>query len=315
VTRFVRHLRSLWPGYGMALPLPFLVEAAWLAGCHRFRWENAAVVAVVLSLFAIGPRTKRLLLGLYPLGLVGVLYGVMKTIEGVGVSPATVHVCDLRNAEVALFGVTMDGRRVTWHDWFQAHAWLPLDVACAVPYATFIFVIIGCAVWLFARDYVAMLRFTWSFFFLNVIGFATYHVFPAAPPWYYHAHGCSVDMLARASEGPNLARVDALIHVPYFAGMYGRASEVFGAMPSLHVAYALLVVVEGWASFGPGLRTAAVTFYGAMCFAAVYLDHHWILDVVAGSAYCAAVAVVAHRFPRRAPVSICAPREAIRGTS
>jgi membrane-associated phospholipid phosphatase len=124
-----------------------------------------------------------------------------------------------------------------------------------------------------------------------------------------------VDLLAHASEGPNLARVDALIGVPYFHGMYGRASDVFGAMPSLHVAYALLVVIEGWASFGAGLRAAAVAFYLSMCFAAVYLDHHWVLDVVAGSAYCVAVAVVAHRFPRRAPVRICEAREAIRGAS
>ena len=28
-----------------------------------------------------------------------------------------------------------------------------------------------------------MRRFAWTFFFLNVAGFLTYHLYPAAPPW------------------------------------------------------------------------------------------------------------------------------------
>jgi membrane-associated phospholipid phosphatase len=183
-----------------------------------------------------------------------------------------------------------------------------------VPYATFIFVCIACAVWLYLRDYPAMLRFTWSFFAINVAGFATYHLYPAAPPWYYHAYGCHVDMMARASEGPNLARVDALLPVPYFAGMYGRASDVFGAMPSLHVAYALLVAIEGWATFHSAFRAAAVLFYVTMCFAAVYLDHHWVLDVVAGSFYCVVI-VVGARWVSRSIGPACVPNEAVRGAS
>jgi membrane-associated phospholipid phosphatase len=316
VIRFWTHLRGLWPGYGILAPLPFFAEDAWLAYSGRFRWENAAVLGLAVLLFVHGPRTQRLFVGIYPLGLVGVLYGTMKVVQDVGVSPQTVHLCDLRGYELALFGLTVGGQRITWHDWFQAHPSRVLDLACAVPYGTFIFVCIACAVWLFFRDYVAMQRFAWSFLALNVVGFATYHVYPAAPPWYYHAHGCQVDMLAHASEGPNLARVDAIIGVPYFAAMYGRASDVFGAMPSLHVAYPLLIAIESWASFGTAtaLRAAAVAFYLAMCFAAVYLDHHWVLDVVVGSLYCVAVSLVAHRITRRRAFPALA-RAAVRSAS
>ena len=203
------------------------------------------------------------------------------------------HLCDLRAGELLLFGVDLDGRRVTYHDWFQAHPSAVLDAVCAIPYATFIFVCIGCAVWLYARDYPRMLRFTWCFFALNVAGFLTYHLYPAAPPWYFHAHGCTVDVLARASEGPALARVDQRLGLHYFAGMYGRSASVFGAMPSLHCAYACLVAVEGWAAMNRAWRAAAVAFYLLMCFAAVYLDHHWVLDAVAGTLYCLAVVAAA----------------------
>lgn len=287
--RWWLHLRAVWPGATIAAPLPFVVHAGWVLLRGDFHWENGAVLFAVLALFGLGPRAKKLLVGVYPLGLTGILYDTMRVGESVGVSTSTVHLCDLRRHELALFGITVHGERVTLHDWFQAHSSPWLDVLCAVPYATFLFVCTACALWLFVRDYPRMLRFTWCFLVLNLAGFLTYHIYPAAPPWYYHAYGCRVDLLARASEGPNLARVDAALHVRYFAGMYGRASEVFGAMPSLHVAYALLVVSLGWAAMNPPWRAAAVLFFAWMCFAAVYLDHHWVLDVVAGAVYCLVV--------------------------
>jgi membrane-associated phospholipid phosphatase len=304
VRRFWRHLRTLWPGYGIVLPLPFFAHALWAAASGAFRWENGVVTALAAGLFAGGPRTKKLFIGVYPLGLVGLLYSSMKAFENVGVSPETVHLCDLRKAELALFGIDVQGRRITLHDWLQPHATAWLDALCAVPYATFLFVCFGCAIWLYLDDPRRLMRFSWCFFALNVAGFATYHVYPAAPPWYFHAHGCTVDVTATASEGPNLARVDHWLGVHYFAGMYGRASDVFGAMPSLHVSYALLVALEGWPTFRWGWRVLAVLFFILMAFAAVYLDHHWMLDVVAGSALCVVVVALARastgRFPQAA---------------
>jgi membrane-associated phospholipid phosphatase len=250
----------------------------------------------MLALFAVGPRTKRLFLGIYPLGLVGLFYDTMRLVQNVGVTPQSVHLCDLRAYEMAVFGVTSGGQRMTLHDWFQTHrwGWSPgLDLTCAFPYAAFILVCFGFAVWLYWRDYPRMLRFAWCFFALNIAGFITYHLYPAAPPWYFHTHGCVVDLAAPASEGPNLARVDAMLGVHYFAGMYGRASDVFGAMPSLHCAYAFLVVMDGWAVFNKAWRAASVGFFLLMVFSAVYLDHHWVLDAVAGIGYSLVVVTAA----------------------
>jgi hypothetical protein len=293
VTRFWRHLRALWPGWTILAPAPFVIHAIWALSRGQFHWENLAVLTAALVLFAVGPRTKKLFLGVYPLGLVGILYDTMKLIENLGLSPETIHLCDLRGLEVRLFGITMNGRPATLHDWLQVH-WSPvLDRICAIPYGTFIFVCCATAVWLYFKDYPAMLRYTWCFLALNVAGFITYHVYPAAPPWYFHAHACTVDMTVHASEGPNLARVDAWLGVPYFAGMYGRASDIFGAMPSLHCAYALIVVLEGWPSFRPMWRGASLAFFFLMVFSAVYLDHHWVLDAVAGIVYCVTIVTVA----------------------
>jgi membrane-associated phospholipid phosphatase len=306
VTRIWRHLQTLWPGWTVLAPLPFVLHGAWAASRDRFRWEHAALLCLVAILFATGPGTKKLLLGAYPIGLVGLLYDAMKTVQNVGVSADRVHLCDLRSAEVSLFGVRMDGDRVTLQDWFHRHPSAVLDAVCAVPYATFLLVCFAFATWLFFADYARMVRFTWSFLALNLAGFVTYHVYPAAPPWYYHAHGCLIDVLAHADEGAALARVDARLGIHYFGGMYNRSSVVFGAMPSLHVAYALLVALEGWPAFAHGWRVASFGFFALMCFSAVYLDHHWVLDVLAGIAYSVVVVLVARaatrwRWRRHAP--------------
>ena len=293
-----RHLRALWPGWSILAPLPFAVHAVWAIADGHFRGENAVLLVLVAALFAVGPRTKSLFLGAYPVGLVALLYDSMRAVKSVGVSPDRVHLCDIRAREVVYFGVSMNGERVTLHDWFQAHPSPVLDAVCAVPYATFLLVCVSFATWLFFHDYARMVHFTWCFLALNVAGFVTYHVYPAAPPWYYHAHGCTIDVLARASEGPALARVDARLGIPYFAGMYGRSTDVFGAMPSLHVAYAFLVVLEGWSVFRYPARIASLAFFALMFFAAVYLDHHWVMDGLAGMAYCGAVVTIVGRAAR-----------------
>src|SRR5262249_33709070 len=115
--------------------------------------------------------------------------------------------------------------------------------------------------------------------------FVTYHLYPAAPPWYFRKHGSRVNLRAAPYEGTHLARVDQFLGYPYFKKFYARASDVFGAVPSLHCAYPLLMILERWRLHGRVGRSLLVLFYGSMCFSAVYLDHHWVIDVILGSGY------------------------------
>ena len=279
--RVVAHLRGLWPGPGIFLPVPFL---AWMLFCvfrGETRAEHLVLVVVVLALAYTNAATKRLFLGLLPFGFLGLVYDSMRYIAQLGVTPERVHLCDLRAIDMRLFHV--GGGSV--HDWFQAHSSPWLDRICAIPYGTFIYVSLATAIWLYVKDYEGLRRFGWTFLLVNILGFVTYHVYPAAPPWYFHSHGCAVDMSAHASEGPNLARVDAWLGMGYFRGFYGRSADVFGAVPSLHVAYPLLNLLFGWKLWGTIGRALAIGFFLLMSFAAVYLDHHWVVDVIVGIAY------------------------------
>ena len=72
--------------------------------------------------------------------------------------------------------------------------------------------------------------------------------------------------------------------VAYFKAVYGRSNDIFGAMPSLHVSYPVLMFLEGWRWLAVPGRCLLAGFAALMCFAAVYLDHHWIVDVLMGLA-------------------------------
>jgi inositol phosphorylceramide synthase catalytic subunit len=285
-----RHARALWPRWTLLPPLPFVLWTAFCWARGLLRWEHVALTVVVTALAYGTARTRDLLRGLYPMGLVALLYDGMRFFKNVGLGPGRIHDCDLRALDLRLFGLSSGGERITVHDWLLPRGSLPLDLYAAVPYGTYLFACVGFAAFLYFRDLRSpgerlLARFSWGFFFLNVAAFATYHLYPAAPPWYFHAHGCAIDLGASSTEGPRLARVDALLGVRYFHDLYGRSSDVFGAVPSLHVAYPLLMLLVGFRVLGRAGRALVVFFAVSMCFAAVYLDHHWIVDVVLGLLY------------------------------
>jgi hypothetical protein len=220
------------------------------------------------------------------LALTGVAYDALRFLKNIGLAPTEVHTCDLERLDARLF---LGPGGQSWPAWFLAHGNLGWDVFFAIPYSVFVYVPIGYAFWLYRADYDRMRRYTWTFFAVNLAGFITYRLFPAAPPWYVHTQGCLVDLTAPASPGAHLARVDAWLGVNYFTSVYAHSNQVFGAMPSLHAAYPLLIVFAGWGRNGRLGRAVTVGFWLWMCAAAVYLDHHWVADVTVGCIFGALV--------------------------
>lgn len=290
--RLFAHMRALWPRFTFLPAAPFVLWAGYWGVRGQLRWEQLALATACVALAYGNAKTKRIYIGLFPMALLGLIYDAMRFVKNLGIGPSHVHLCDLREAEIRLFGITVNGERMALSDYFYAKSSLALDVFCAIPYGLFLFVPIGYAFYLHFRDESSQHRFAWGFLLVNLLGFVTYHLYPAAPPWYFHRYGCEVDLAAKASEGIHLARVDALLGIDYFAGLYGRSSDVFGAMPSLHVAYPSLMVMAGWRHHEKLGKSALLGFYGWMCFSAVYLDHHWVLDIVVGTGYALFVSFV-----------------------
>ncbi len=62
--------------------------------------------------------------------------------------------------------------------------------------------------------------------------------------------------------------------------------DVYGAYPSLHVTYPL---IAAWAAFRERdlrwVRGPAIAFFLLVCLSAVYLQHHYVTDVLLGIGY------------------------------
>jgi membrane-associated phospholipid phosphatase len=270
--------------FTVGIPLLCAAYLALVLALHDLRPEHvlAVVLALVLSFWSDG--TRRLARVGLPYVLYAAVYDSMRWYEDAIRSPV-IHVREPYDFDLRLFGIN----GLTPNEWLQLHTSRVLDFLCGLAYTPFFF--IGESVIL--SIYLGMTgqmrageRFTWAFVIANIIGFSCYYIYPAAPPWYVADHGFVVDMTVRASPAGTV-RFDQLIGFPLMQGFYGKSADVFGAIPSLHIVYPFLALVYGWRL--RRFRPAALAYFLLVCFSAVYLNHHYLLDILVGLGIAAAV--------------------------
>jgi hypothetical protein len=130
---------------------------------------------------------------------------------------------------------------------------------------------------------------------VSFAGAATFLAFPAAPPWLAAKHGL-LPHVARIGyiEGGNspVATSKSWIEAHILA-------NPVAAVPSLHAAYALLVLLFAYAWRGRLGVWAAAPYTLGMWFTVVYLGDHYVVDIVLGAAYAAAGWLLIPRLLRR----------------
>jgi hypothetical protein len=192
-----------------------------------------------------------------------------------------VHIDDLIRAERALFG----GVPTVWlqerlYVPGQVHWW---DVAVSFVYFSHFVVSLTVAVVLWTRHRPTWLAFMRRWLFLTLAGLVTYFLYPAAPPWYASKYGHLHEEVYRIStlgwHEIGLRSAGKLLNA-------GQAMvNPVAAIPSLHSAFALLVVLF----FLPRVRRRWIPLLMlyplAMTFALVYAGEHYIVDVLVGWAY------------------------------
>lgn len=233
---------------------------------------------------------------LAPFVAAGLVYEMLR---GVFRPSGTVHVGDLFAYDARLFSVTTAEGPRALSTIIAGHTSPWLDVLCGATYFLFLIEVFGTAAYLFFRARPKMLELSVGFFTVNVVGWVIWLLYPAAPPWYVDQYGVGPAVLDAVSSPAGLARLDALLRVPVAATFYAKSANIFGAMPSLHVAYATLVAVVVM-PLGGWLRALALGFAVSMAFSAVYLRHHYIIDVVAGVALALPVALLVQALLRAA---------------
>jgi len=136
-------------------------------------------------------------------------------------------------------------------------------------------------VWLWRRRRDAYVPVRNVFLAANGLALAVYALYPVAPPRLVAASGLA-DVLA--------------VHggVDLHGGLLSGLFNPYAAVPSMHVAYAVLVGVVGWRLAATrAMRLAAAAYPAFVAFMVVATGNHYVLDGVAGVAMLAGGALVA----------------------
>ena len=125
--------------------------------------------------------------------------------------------------------------------------------------------------------------FAGAFGYMNIIGVTTQLVFPCTPPWYEKLHGLEPAEYGMQGSPAGLARIDALFGVDLYTTSFTTAPVPFGAFPSLHAGAAVLEALFVGTVF-PRLRGFCAFYVVWLCWATMYLNHHYAVDLVGGAA-------------------------------
>lgn len=147
------------------------------------------------------------------------------------------------------------------------------------------------AVFLYIRDRARFKRFAWMILSVSLLGFATYFILPAVPPWLasrHHDLEHTVRVVQRVwahlgFSGPSRA----------FNGSTRFANPV-AALPSLHAAWPFLIILSVWRT-APRGRWIAIAYMTAMVFVLVYGAEHYVSDILMGWLYAVIVFLTVNR--------------------
>ncbi len=292
--------------------LRWVAPALYVAALSAYMWREGVPVGrerllvwIVLGLLALstanlGGWFRGVVLEWLPLALVLALYDLLRG-HADGLLFSAWYRPQLE-ADAALFGGTVPTV------WLQDHLWHgPADVrwydyaswTVYVSYFVATYLVAG-VLWFVARP--RFRRYVGSVALLAGMAFATFALFPAAPPWLASREG-ELEWTTRLV-GP-ISRDVPFVSLS-FEALFERGWEYanpVAAVPSLHGAYTLLVAIFLWRLVPRWSRVLLALYPPAMAFALVYTAEHYLVDVLVGWAYTLvavwAVGRIADRLGRR----------------
>ena len=192
--------RRAWP---VAAGLLYIAAVAALGGLRA----DHVIIGLLGFLDLYNEKTRSFLALFFPFILTGVIYDSMRYYYWPAIQ-GRVHVREPYRLELSWFGI--DGR--TPNEWMDAHRSVLLDLACGFAYLVYVGEYLAIGFLLFFRRRFDVLRiFAFSFLLVNLLGFATYFIYPAAPPWYVSAFGLGPARMDVHSAAAAASRFDALL--------------------------------------------------------------------------------------------------------
>jgi len=247
----------------------------------EIRSEHYYLVIIWLTTFYLSDKSRRFILAFSIFIVFWIIYDSMRIIPNYEVT--TPHIKEPYEFEKALFGFSINGNLFTPNEYFSLNNNKILDFLSGFFYINWMPIPIGFGVYLYLTDKEIFIKYSLAFLFVNLIGFAIYYIYPAAPPWYVDIYGFDLRIGVPGNRA-GLARFDDLVGIPVFENIYNKNANVLAAIPSLHSAYPVVVLfyaikkkMKFW------VQILFSIFMLGIWFSAVYSGHHYIIDVIFGA--------------------------------
>ncbi|MFJ5231167.1 phosphatase PAP2 family protein [Kitasatospora sp. NPDC088391] len=285
-----RHLA--WPLFALAFWRYLAVYGLPYANDVVFLWLIAALVAA--SVHSGGRKGwLRVLRDWVPVMAVVWTYSLLR---GYGShTPWPPHYApQIAFDEVLGFGETWTVRLQHWLYHPGDPQWY--DYAAVAVYMSHFFAVFVILAVLWKRDHARFRRFLSCYLAITFIGFVTYLLYPADPPWLaaLEGHLPAVNrVVATVLDNSGLHRAGTI-----FENGSRFANDV-AAMPSLHAAYPMMIALVFWPKAGRALRVLLAAYPLAMAFTLVYGAEHFIIDILVGWAYAWAMVALMNRIADR----------------
>ena len=248
--------------------------------CGKLGWQHLGLLVLAWTCSAPQRGARAFMLGWWPVVLFWLGYDSMRLFAESLLPRVAVEAP--YQWEKALFpaptGEIWPFLLTRWRETHHGMLALSLSLLGNVVYFSHIFGVplILMILWLRKRT-LLFRRLVWGLTVLHIAALAIYLAYPAAPPWWVYENGmvrptASHQMPSGADKGA----------VP--RGLFNYSANKFAAIPSLHGAYPLLLtavlVLHG---ARPGCVALAAVYAAAMWAACVFLNQHYIIDLVIGA--------------------------------
>ena len=255
----------------------FAIAGIALSRDWLFAWLLLGLLA--LSLSDVKRWVHGVIFDWLPLMAVLLLYDLSRPVSEFLGMP--IHIYPQIHADEALFGTPIP---TVWlqhhlHNGPQVHAY---DYVAWGVYMTHFFttLVVAGLLWRFA--YPRFRHFRTLVLGLATLGFLTYVLFPAEPPWLaskWHHMAWSYRIVGDVFDAAGISTASALFE--NHSGFYNQ----FGAVPSLHAAYPLLIMLFFWSTGRWWVRLGWLAYAVAMAFVLVDTSEHYVVDILLGWIY------------------------------
>jgi len=243
------------------------------------RPDHLALLSILSIIYFFNETTHRIIIGMFPIIIAWWILDAIRLIPSHWFND--VHIADLYIAEWSLFGVVMEGTKVTPNHFLQQHNNSFLHLLTGFTYLMWIPIPCILCLLLYFKSKKNLLPFTICFLLTNLLGIFLYYQYPAAPPWYVDAFGFEFFPQTPGSAA-RLSHFDLITGIPVFEGIYAQSFNVFGAVPSLHSAYPVLSFFYARKARLRLPSYALFIYIWLTWFTAVFTNHHYIIDVLLG---------------------------------